>query len=490
MKNYFVIILWLLVSCASQGYPSGGPIDDQGPVIINITPSSEDLSKNESIIIEFDENIDPNSISSAIRINQDDNFKLRVYKNKITIKPIKYWNDTVELYISRRIQDYQGNKMDEAITKIFNKSSIKIKDGIIRGNLINVLDDKIYEVGLYEVINDSVVFIKKTESNINGEFEFINVNYGDYRIASIEGDLSDFNYDYRMNRYAMQSQDISINNDIFELNLKLMVSDPLDRASIVSAKMLNPNHALLTLSDESTKSVFINSDKGSKKYSSGDSIKLDVEHYNRLESYFMPSFEFIANFKKDTLAPQIKNFIFDKNLYLTFEEPVKLLSQDIFFYKNSPLRYKLLNPFEVEVSLTSDFINEVIIIENSIMDYENNKIDSVLNITSPSLDLQQKYGSMKGNIVGINTNNIVVRITHQETGKQYFDIVDNNFEFLFERIIPGKYTLDSYELKDNKEVYFSGIWIPYQQASRFSVYPEYIDVRAHWEIEGIELKFN
>ena len=169
--------------------------------------------------------------------------------------------------------------------------------------------------------------------------------------------MSDFNYDYRMNRYAMQSQDISINNDIFELNLKLMVSDPLDRASIVSAKMLNPNHALLTLSDESTKSVFINSDKGSKKYSSGDSIKLDVEHYNRLESYFMPSFEFIANFKKDTLAPQIKNFIFDKNLYLTFEEPVKLLSQDIFFYKNSPLRYKLLNPFEVEVSLTSDFIN-------------------------------------------------------------------------------------------------------------------------------------
>ena len=84
MKNYFVIILWLLVTCASQGYPSGGPIDDQGPVIINITPSSEDLSKNESIIIEFDENIDPNSISSAIRINQDDNFKLRVY-NRINM---------------------------------------------------------------------------------------------------------------------------------------------------------------------------------------------------------------------------------------------------------------------------------------------------------------------------------------------------------------------------------------------------------------------
>ena len=51
----------------------------------------------------------------------------------------------------------------------------------------------------------------------------------------------------------------------------------------------------------------------------------------------MPSFEFIANFEKDTLAPQIKSSIFDKNLHLVFEEPIKLLSEDIFFYNNSPL---------------------------------------------------------------------------------------------------------------------------------------------------------
>ena len=127
----------------------------------------------------------------------------------------------------------------------------------------------------------------------------------------------------------MQSQNISINNNISEWDLKLMMSDPLYKTNIVSAKMLNSNHASLTLSNEKMRSVYIYSNKESGKYSSGDSIKLDIEHYNRLESYFMPSFEFIANFEKDTLAPQIKSSIFDKNLHLVFEEPVKLLSEDI-----------------------------------------------------------------------------------------------------------------------------------------------------------------
>ena len=77
-----------------------------------------------------------------------------------------------------------------------------------------------------------------------------------------------------------------------------------------------------------------------------------------------------------------------------------------------------------------------------------------------------------------------------ETNKQYFRVINNDSEFIFEEIIPGEYVLDSYELNNNKEIYFSGTWNPYQEASRFVVYPEYIDVRAHWEIEGVELNYN
>ena len=66
------------------------------------------------------------------------------------------------------------------------------------------------------------------------------------------------------------------------------------------------------------------------------SIDEIINHNNRLESYLMPSFEFAPNFKKDTLAPKIKDIIFDENLYVTFSEPIKLLANDIFFYNNNP----------------------------------------------------------------------------------------------------------------------------------------------------------
>ncbi len=58
MKKYFVIILLLvLYSCASQGYPSGGPIDEKGPQIIDFKPDLEIIPKNQTITIFFDEMI-------------------------------------------------------------------------------------------------------------------------------------------------------------------------------------------------------------------------------------------------------------------------------------------------------------------------------------------------------------------------------------------------------------------------------------------------
>ena len=493
MKKYFVPILYLIiVSCASQGYPSGGPADQEGPIILNISPLSDNLSDNEPITIEFNENIDPNSVLSAIKINQDDNFKLRVYKNKINIKPNNAWDSIIELYISRKIHDYQENKMNTSVTKIYKNASKAIAKGVIKGELVNILNDKLYEIGLYKIIDDNIDLVKKVEADIMGVFEFININYGEYRVAVLEGNIDNFNYNYTLSQYGMQSKDIIINEDILEADLNIMISEPLEKPHIVSAKMLNSNHALLTLSNEYDKSVYIHSNTKSGQYQFGDSIKLNIEHNNRLESYFMPLFKFVASFKKDTLSPEVENSYINKNLYLSFSEPIKLLSDDIFFYDSHPLKHKLLNPFEIEIFLEDNYQGDILAIENLISDYENNMIDSVLNIVIPILEQENgKYGSLKGTVSSSKLKDIVVRMTHLETDKQYFTVINNKYEFIFEKIIPGKYILDTYELKNNnKEIYFSGIWLPYQKAAQFTIYPDYIDIRAHWEIEGIELNYD
>ena len=39
-------------------------------------------------------------------------------------------------------------------------------------------------------------------------------------------------------------------------------------------------------------------------------------------------------------------------------------------------------------------------------------------------------------------------------------------------------------------IYFSGTWQPYQRAARFAFYPDSVEVRARWDIEGILIKFD
>ena len=41
----------------------------------------------------------------------------------------------------------------------------------------------------------------------------------------------------------------------------------------------------------------------------------------------------------------------------------------------------------------------------------------------------------------------------------------------------------------NLETYFSGMLEPFQRAARFSHYPDTIDVRARWDVEGIIINF-
>ena len=52
--KFFLLIL--LINCASQAPPSGGPVDSIGPKVNSIQPAiSQKLNQDESIYIIFDE---------------------------------------------------------------------------------------------------------------------------------------------------------------------------------------------------------------------------------------------------------------------------------------------------------------------------------------------------------------------------------------------------------------------------------------------------
>ena len=55
--SYILFIFYLCVSCASQAVPSGGPIDKDGPQLLNIDPTKDllniEVGRIQQIRLEF-----------------------------------------------------------------------------------------------------------------------------------------------------------------------------------------------------------------------------------------------------------------------------------------------------------------------------------------------------------------------------------------------------------------------------------------------------
>ena len=135
-------------------------------------------------------------------------------------------------------------------------------------------------------------------------------------------------------------------------------------------------------------------------------------------------------------------------------------------------------------------IPQISLNKNAITDYENNIIDSTINIPVPDIDKNiKKYGSLKGYIQYNGKMDIVVKLTNIETQEAYFVLANDN-QFTFKKISPGQYSLDSYENKHNNiEIYYSGTWNPFNKAAKIVQYPDIIDIRAHWEVSGVKVHY-
>ena len=106
MKFYILIIISIFcLKCASQGSPTGGPIDESGPEVVSFEPQNNIIGTREPIEIIFNEYIDQSSVGSSIFINNSQDFELKVRYNKVILYPLVEWDNTNELFISRSVRD-------------------------------------------------------------------------------------------------------------------------------------------------------------------------------------------------------------------------------------------------------------------------------------------------------------------------------------------------------------------------------------------------
>ncbi len=498
IKQFPLIVILLLLGCAAQGPASGGPVDKKGPVLISIQPKNgaNNISPDQKITLIFDELLDPISIPASIQIESELDYKLKIRGRKLIIIPEKEWpiDGIVRIHLSRKIRDYQKNMMDKPIQLIFSTGS-DIPVGFIKGEIIGINSEKLIEVGLYEwPPSAQSTYIQKVEADEMGSFLFSGIENGRYTIAALEGVISDFEKQIRRKNYALlTSSYITISSDEKENKVVLLLSEPVEKLKITSVEMQSQYCFQLNLDDNSKQLMIIDS-----LLSPGDSVFVNLEKSNRLETYQVPEYSFILPEIMDTLAPKLSQSFFENDKFnLIFSEPVQLDSNAIITNEDStiiPIPFTFRNDYSIIIPNLPDTIKKIQILGDHIQDWAGNNFEDSsksVRIARHSKDEELLIG---GNILGFVNyeDKYPLKIEAHQIGSESNYIVDvKNHKFELINLSPGFYELWGYETINtmDKEIYHSGLWAPYHRAAKFSFYPDTIDVRARWDVEGVNIIF-
>ena len=511
MRYYLILITYIFVSCASQSSPKGGSIDIIGPILLKTTPSNKSkISNLDKIILYFDEDINSISTVKALSISNFTNFEYKVQGKKIIISPINKWPnlDFIKINISRELSDLRNNIISKPI-HLFYSLSNKLPNKQISGNIINS-NENVFEVVLYEIENEKYFFIDKTQSDINGDFNFSHLNEGKYIIFSVQDFFEDISQDIKNKSYGFISDqfiDLEIQSDS---NLKIMVDQPLEQLSIQSFRQINNKFGLFMLSNGS-EYPFVIENVSYNSLINKDTISVSLDLENRISSYSTLNYTLVLNNILDSIPPKVEfnNFI-ENEYYLKFSEPVLGFNTldinqlndstlnyipSIFTYMQDSsivnLDYNFVDYFVLKLNLL-EYNSDNIYVTN-IYDYFGNKNLDTLKI---SISNHQNINNIKeefigGNIYGsidyIGEHPIMIKAENINEDNIYYNFLDQKNNFQFINIKPGFYNFMAYEILGNYDStqYFNGSWLPYKRAAKFGAYPTILEVRNLWDIQDM-----
>ena len=511
--KYIFLLMLVLFSCAVKAPPTGGEQDTRSPYIIEVFPEngSINLSDKNNIEINFNEMIDPNSIKSSIEIYPDIEIQINRYGKKIVIRPKDEWplDKIFKIKIKRGISDYFGNKLESGMVLTYSTSN-KILDGFIEGKIFNNNVISPSTIALYKIINNELFYYDSIENDKSNMYSFENIGNGDYVVIAIENDIKDIYNDIGKYNYGIYHKTIQLSDKENRFNdINIMFSYPDYKDEIIyltsynnfygEAEFLSGDKILL-INEVLRKDTYSDNDSYILYDNSLDSIDIDFNINNSIKNYTINNRYKLNTAIADSIAPEINESYFDNQDYiLKFSEPIYINSIVSPFYliddnDTTFLKYDYLNPFKVmlsDVELIDDqiYINNLLITDYS--DTKNILIDNKLNLLSGLEKPTENGGDISGSINYNGDNKIIVELKNIVSNEDNRLLIDISGKFKFENMAPGKYSIWAYEhINSVTDYYYNGSLKPLKLGARFGLYSGQIEVRANWDIEGIDFNIN
>jgi len=547
-KVLYFFALILIYSCANQLPPSGGPVDKEPPLILNLYPENGTINfENDYFEFSFSEYVDKRSFQDAFFISPkiDSKFeydwsgkRVRVYFDKEKLKK----NTTYTINIGTDLVDLNNkNKMAKSYNLFFSTGN-KIDDGRINGK-IYFSDAKDAFIFAYrdssDTLNPSIVKPDYlTQVAKDGSFNLVGLGDGKYKIFAFTDDLRNLLYNVGEDKFSVPFKDIELKNNenlIESVNLILSLEDTL-KPNIANITMTDKNHILVEFSE------FIDSSKISVNNfsiidsSARNSIKIKYLFKNaKPKTYFLCIGDSLNNINDNYLVVESisdlnKNLSDKQELFITQTKLADTLKPKVVSittkYENKTIdlegasftinfndginineildscrltnsKNEVIKIEKAKIDDSSILINileklkpksklKFIISTNQIYDAAGNKIDSLFKAEINTVD-DLIFTGVSGKVKTKNAVKRKIKIENKQNN--YLQTLNDKDEFNFKNVIPGKYLLWLYEDADSNDVYTNGKVFPFKKSEKFYVFPDTLNLRARWPVGDIEIDY-
>ena len=216
-----IVLALILISCAGQVAPPGGPVDTIPPIVIRTEPDTNAIHiQTDRIVLEFSEYVDRRSVEESIFLSPylgQLEFEWSGREVTIIFSEQLRKNTTYVLNIGTDVVDIRAhNRMAFGYTLAFSTGDV-IDKGIISGR---VFDEKPEGVMLFAYALNNIKpdtldpsrsrpdYIMQTGKG--GGFTLSNMGWGTYRIFAVRDEYRNLIYDKQVDQFGVTTGDVTI----------------------------------------------------------------------------------------------------------------------------------------------------------------------------------------------------------------------------------------------------------------------------------------
>ena len=527
--SLLLLTIFVVISCARQGTPTGGPKDETPPVFIKADPdtlaTNIDVNLQEAII-NFDEYIVLKDYSKNVVVSPSFQTPPIVSPQALAKKfiSIKFQepllpNTTYSFNFGDAVQDFNENNKLSNYQYVFSTGSF-IDSLKVSGHVNSSYDFAIPEkvlVGLYKMddtYKDSIVMQKKpyyvARANEKGEYQLNYLAAGKYKLIAFEDKVENVQFDYGKEKFAFVKEAVELTENK-QINLNLYNQKPSYRKpeatfkgnGLIVFKTIGATDKVNITSitkDFTTAKIQAFPEKDSINFwfnpkvdtitAKSTRLKFKVQHKDKEDEvtvlYSKPTEEYKLEFKPmndQKLAPN-KAFILQASAPI-----VSIDASKIHVFKDTteiPFKAKIDSTNNQNVLFSFDKALddklEVNIYPKALTDILGEKNDTLAYPIK--MGTRGDFGHLKLTIQNVPTKPFILQLLKTDKDftvldESYNQAGKNYFEFNF--IEPGEYLFRLLVDENGNGKWDSGDFLTAIQPEPIYLYPAPIKIRAMWD---------